>query len=128
LTGEVGRGGGPSGSDMRYLTEEEAAAKSRAFTVARTETAIAYNSTATAAYRDSGIVDQVEVFDGPECGWTEHDDPDMADGSIRTLDEADEYDVAHPNCLRAFAPVPLTLDDTPDSGDNSADVSAPSEE
>ena len=78
---------------------------SRAQTIALTETATAYNATSLLGYRDSGLVEEVDVFDGPECGWTEHDDPDLADGSTRTLDEADEYPTAHPNCQRAFGPV-----------------------
>jgi hypothetical protein len=78
---------------------------SRAQVIALTETATAYNATSLAGYADSGLVDRVEVFDGPECGWTEHDDPDLADGSSRTLDEADAYPISHPNCQRAFGPV-----------------------
>lgn len=77
----------------------------RAQVIALTETATAYNRTSTQAYRESGLVDTVLVFDGPECGWTEHDDPDLADGSTRTLDEADEYPTSHPNCQRAFGPI-----------------------
>jgi hypothetical protein len=77
----------------------------RAQTIALTETATTYNLASSAAYRESGLIDEVEVFDGPECGWTEHDDPDLADGSTRTLDEADDYPTAHPNCQRAFGPV-----------------------
>jgi hypothetical protein len=78
---------------------------SRAQTIALTETANAYNTSTIAGYEDSGLVEEVEVFDGPECGWTEHDDPDLADGSTRTLDEANDYPIAHPNCQRAFGPV-----------------------
>ncbi len=78
---------------------------SRAQTIALSETATVYNLSATAGYREAGLVDEVDVFDGPECGWTEHDDPDLADGSRRSLDDADEYPTAHPNCQRAFGPV-----------------------
>ena len=78
---------------------------SRAQTIALTETATAYNLASSAGYRESGLIDEVEIFDGPECGWTEHDDPDLADGSTRTLHEFDEYPVAHPNCQRAAGPV-----------------------
>ena len=78
---------------------------SRATLIALTETANTYNLAAVAGYRDSGLVEEVEVYDGPDCGWTEHDDPDLADGSTRTLDEADEYPIAHPHCQRAFGPV-----------------------
>lgn len=80
----------------------------RAHIIALTETGNAYNLAATEGYRESGLVDKVQVYDGPECGWTEHDDPDMADGSVRTLEEAEEYPLSHPHCQRAFAPVVLT--------------------
>lgn len=78
---------------------------SRAQVIALTETATAYNATSLAGYADSGLVDRVEVFDGPECGWTDHDDPDLADGSSRSLEEAEAYPISHPNCQRAFGPV-----------------------
>lgn len=77
----------------------------RAETIALSETATAYNASTTLGYRESGLIDEVGVLDGEECGWTEHDDPDLADGSTRTLDEADEYPTAHPRCQRAFIPV-----------------------
>lgn len=77
----------------------------RAKTIALTESATAYNATSLAQYRDTGLVDGVTVLDGAECGWTEHDDPDLADGSERSLDDADEYPISHPNCQRAFAPL-----------------------
>lgn len=77
----------------------------RAYTIALTETATAYNLASAAGYRDSGLVDRVLIFDGPECGWTEHDDPDLADGSTRTLDEYEAFPTAHPNCQRAAGPV-----------------------
>lgn len=44
----------------------------------------------------------VEVFDGPSCGWTSHDDPDTANGSIRHVEEAFAYPISHPRCVRAF--------------------------
>lgn len=82
----------------------------RAQTIALTETATAYNLSSNAAYRESGLVETVLVFDGDECGWTEHDDPDLADGSTRTLDDADEYPTSHPNCQRAFGPIVTELE------------------
>jgi len=84
----------------------------RAETIARTETAMAFNTSSLANFGESGLVTWVEVFDGPECGWTEHDDPDMADGSIRSVSEAEEFPIAHPNCLRAFGPI---VGDVPES-------------
>jgi hypothetical protein len=80
---------------------------SRAQTIALTETATAYNTASLAGYGASGLVDEVEVFDGLDCGWTSHDDPDLADGSRRTLEEASEQPISHPNCQRAFGPVAL---------------------
>lgn len=71
----------------------------RALTIARTETAIAYNAGALLTYRQNGI-DRVEVSDGDgdeEC--------EEADGEIWTLEEALADPVAHPNCVRSFAPV-----------------------
>jgi hypothetical protein len=47
----------------------------------------------------------VLIFDGDDCGWTEHDDSDVADGTVPTLDEAEECPLSHPNCVRAWAPV-----------------------
>lgn len=77
----------------------------RAQTIALTETATAYNLSSSAAWRDSGLVEQVVIFDGDDCGWDGHDDPDLADGSVRTLDEFDETPISHPNCQRAAGPV-----------------------
>lgn len=79
----------------------------RAHIIAMTESANAYNQAAVEGYRESGLVEEVEVYDGPDCGWTEHDDPDLADGSVRTLEEAQAYPEAHPHCQRAFGPVVL---------------------
>jgi len=79
----------------------------RAHIIALTETANAYNQAAVSGYREAGL-EEVEVYDGPDCGWTEHDDPDLADGSTRTLEEAEQYPEAHPHCQRAFGPVVLT--------------------
>jgi hypothetical protein len=77
----------------------------RAQTIALTETATAYNLASSAGWRESGLVEQVLIFDGDECGWTFHDDPDLADGSIRDLDDFDDYPISHPNCQRAAGPV-----------------------
>lgn len=75
---------------------------SRSYLIALTETGNAFNKSAIAGYRDSGLVDFVEVFDGSECGWTSHDDPDKAHGKIVTLDEAADHPLSHPRCQRAF--------------------------
>ncbi len=71
---------------------------SRSKTIARTETAVALNTGSLLAYRDAGL-EQVTVLDGdddPECS--------EANGSVWTLEEAEANPIAHPNCVRAFAP------------------------
>lgn len=74
--------------------------ESRAGLIARTELGYANNLTSNAAYRDSGIVEQVQVFDGDgDEGCA------AADGQIWSLDEADANPLEHPNCQRAFAPI-----------------------
>jgi SPP1 gp7 family putative phage head morphogenesis protein len=73
--------------------------KSRATTIARTETAVAYSGGAILAYRDAGV-EKVEVLDGDddeECA--------EANGQVWTLDKAEENPIGHPNCTRAFSPV-----------------------
>jgi len=75
--------------------------KNRASTIARTELGTAQNTAATGRYRDAGVTDVI-VMDGDRCGWLEHDDPDQAEGSIRTLEEAEANPLSHPNCVRAW--------------------------
>lgn len=73
----------------------------RAEMIARTEVALAANHGALDGYAAAGV-DRVRVIDGAECGWRFHDDPDKADGTIRTVAEAREHPIAHPHCVRAF--------------------------
>lgn len=93
-------------------------AEYRAERIARTETAFAYNHGSIESYRDANV-GYVEVLDGPGCLPDGHDDgaplpdPDaygvqdeaQANGQIWSLDEAADYPVGHPNCVRAFAAV-----------------------
>lgn len=77
----------------------EAFSAARALMIARTETAIAYNTGALLAYGQNQIA-RVEVSDGDgdeECA--------EADGQIWTVEEAMANPIAHPNCVRSFAPV-----------------------
>lgn len=69
--------------------------------LARTKTALAYNTAAFTEYRESDIK-WVEVFDGASCGWVSHDDPDKANGTIRKLEDAEAFPISHPQCRRAF--------------------------
>lgn len=48
----------------------------------------------------------VQIIDGPECGWVGHDDTDQAHGTLRSIDEAAAYPIAHPGCVRELVPRP----------------------
>lgn len=53
----------------------------------------------------SGVIKdggEVLVSDGPGCGWTEHKDPDKANGMIVSAEVAMETPLAHPSCQRTF--------------------------
>lgn len=47
-----------------------------------------------------------EVFDGASCGWTSHDDPQVANGLILDTNTAMAYPISHPNCTRSTSPRP----------------------
>ena len=78
---------------------------SRAETVARTELAYADNQGAAARYEASGLVDEVDLIDGPDCGLRSHDDPEKAQGLRVSLATFKEHPIAHPNCVRSRSPV-----------------------
>ncbi|MFD9443410.1 hypothetical protein [Streptomyces sp. NPDC060001] len=46
----------------------------------------------------------VEISDGADCGWLEHNDPDRANRTLRTVQDALAHPVAHPNCQRELLP------------------------
>jgi hypothetical protein len=46
----------------------------------------------------------VEIRDGADCGWTSHGDPDRANRTLRTVQDALAHPVAHPNCQRELLP------------------------
>lgn len=77
--------------------------------VTRTTTAQAYNRGAAYGAIKSGT-QWMECLDGPDCGWTTHDDPEPAMGKVVSPQEALDYPTAHPNCRRAFAPRPDIVD------------------
>ncbi|KDN85591.1 hypothetical protein [Kitasatospora cheerisanensis] len=70
-----------------------------AATLART--AVAYNAGTLSVAREHGIP-HVEVTDGADCGWTSHPDPDKAARTVRTVEDAAQWPIAHPRCARAF--------------------------
>jgi len=83
------------------VVNETYAGRSRA--IARTELAIADQNAALETYRAAGL-STVLIHDGPGCGWTKHDDPDLANGTRRTMAQAESHPIAHPNCVRTFVP------------------------
>lgn len=56
--------------------------------------------------RDELETQWMECIDGPECGFVSHEDTDHASGTIRSLDDAAAYPIAHPGCIRQWAPRP----------------------
>jgi hypothetical protein len=73
--------------------------------LARTKSAEAY-SVGTLNQTEEAGVRYVEVFDGVGCGWLGHNDPEKANGSIRTVEQARSAPISHPNCRRAFGARP----------------------
>ncbi|MFE7395210.1 phage minor capsid protein [Streptomyces sp. NPDC057557] len=69
------------------------------------KSAVAYNAGTLNKTREAGVR-MVEVFDGADCGWISHRDPDKATGTLRDVDEAAEWPISHPRCRRAFGPRP----------------------
>ena len=94
----------PIRDTIRQAGPEDRTVGWRADRIARTEVAESRNTATLAGYQELGVRN-VRVHDGPDCGWTSHDDPDKADGTIRTLAQADAQRLSHPNCVRAFSPI-----------------------
>ncbi|WP_327385533.1 hypothetical protein [Streptomyces sp. NBC_01207] len=69
------------------------------------KSAVAYNAGTLNRTREAGVR-YVEVFDGMDCGWVSHQDPDKAARTIRSVEEAAEFPIAHPRCRRSFGPRP----------------------
>lgn len=80
---------------------EKAASEFRARLIAETETRNATNVDLIETAEGAGIT-ELFVADGLECGWTYHEDPDLANGSIRSLSDARAFPLAHPRCQRRF--------------------------
>ncbi|MFF4409804.1 hypothetical protein [Streptomyces sp. NPDC001404] len=64
----------------------------------------------TATHQDLGAR-WVQVIDGPECGWTSHPELDRAHDTLRSVEQAAAWPIAHPGCLRQFIPRPDLNDD-----------------
>lgn len=74
-------------------------------TVMRSKTAEAYNGGTLNAGKVAGV-GWFEVFDGADCGWSSHQDPDKASGTIRSAADCAAHSISHPRCARGFAPRP----------------------
>jgi len=77
----------------------DSAVETRSPTIARSELAVVYNISSLASYHQIGV-QRVEVIDG-------ENDVECADarGQVWTVDKALVNPIAHPNCLRSFAPI-----------------------
>lgn len=62
------------------------------------------NTAAARTALDELGTEWVEVRDGPSCGWTSHDDPDRANRTLRTVQDALAHPTAHPHCQRELLP------------------------
>lgn len=71
----------------------------------RTKGRVAFNSGSVNGYYEARV-EYLEVFDGGTCGWSTHQDPVKANGTIRTIQDCSTYLISHPNCRRAFGPRP----------------------
>lgn len=71
----------------------------------RTKTGLLYQAGTLNAGRQAGI-EYYEILDGEDCGVTEHNDPQQANGLIVPFRVAAGFPLSHPNCRRALAPRP----------------------
>lgn len=78
--------------------------RGRAMAVARTEMAHHYNLGSLYAYRESMMVEAVNVFDGDRDAGC-----NAANGTTQSLAWAEANPIEHPNCQRVFAPVLVPL-------------------
>jgi hypothetical protein len=62
------------------------------------------NTAAARTALDELGTEWVEIRDGASCGWTSHDDPDRADRTLRTVQDALAHPTAHPHCQRELLP------------------------
>lgn len=97
----LGMGQDAVAENLRGVVSETYANRHK--TIARTELAVIDQEAAHDRYRAVGLT-HVLIEDGADCGWLRHDDPDKADGTIRTIADADAHPTSHPNCVRSSGP------------------------
>ena len=76
--------------------------ETRARVIARTETKFAQNVSSVEAYRHSGVVEGVLVYDA-QAGRSDGPCAE-ADGQVWTFEQAAGNPLQHPNCTRSFGP------------------------
>jgi hypothetical protein len=76
--------------------------------------ATAYNRGIIMASSRKRGVQAWEISDGPGCGLTSHEDPQVANGLVVDRDTAMSTLIAHPHCSRTFVPRPDL--DAPEGG------------
>ncbi|MEU6010610.1 hypothetical protein [Streptomyces sp. NPDC047453] len=64
-------------------------------TATLTKSAVTYNAGALDLAHEAGA-HMVEVFDGGDCGWTGHRDPDKAARTLRTTEDAARWPISTP--------------------------------
>lgn len=62
------------------------------------------NTAAARTALDELDIQFLEVRDGTDCGWREHKDPDRANRTLRTVQDALAHPTAHAHCQREFLP------------------------
>jgi hypothetical protein len=77
----------------------------RSLMIARTETAILTNNGKNMGYSAAGV-SEVDVLDG-----TDDEECESANGDVWSVEDAMDDPIAHPNCVRAFAPRVPTSDE-----------------
>lgn len=90
---------------VRYANGAKHGLADYAEMMVRTKTAVAYNVGTLNQGAEFGVK-YYEVFDGPSCGWSSHNDTELANGKIVSAKEAATYVIAHPRCARSFGARP----------------------
>ncbi|WP_052479921.1 hypothetical protein [Streptomyces sp. NBRC 110035] len=62
------------------------------------------NTAAARTALDELGTEWVEVRDGKGCGWRDHQDPDKADRTLRTVQDALAHPTSHAHCVRELLP------------------------
>lgn len=68
------------------------------------QTVTTANTAAARTSLDDLGVNYVEIRDGEGCGWRDHQDPDTANRTLRTVQDALAHPTAHPHCIRELLP------------------------